>query len=931
MITSTRLKLLFLCFILFFGLLAGCKSQPQPSPAPSDRPGHTAPNILLITLDAVRADRLGCYGYAAANTPTLDSLAAAGVRFSHAFAQSPLTLPSHASMFTGLYPAEHTLVENGRYSLPEDITTLAEVFNQRGFTTAAFVGGAFLDAFYGLAQGFEAYNDQFNNAEIVPEDRLIRSAQEVTDAALTWLEQSSQPAEIPFFCWVNLADARVVDDLSVPPDASLQQRYDQQLALIDTQIGRLIDFLERSHTLDNTLVIVVGSQGEALGDHSERSRGLFLYSSTLQVPLIFSSPGSLSAGQTVTATVRLLDIFPTILDFEDWPVSINSVTFDKVEGPADPRSLLPALQGEQGEKISSRPCYARTEYPAQRFGWSPLRSLTAESLYYIDAPTPELYDLRSDPRQSSNLAASQPQRVAQMQALLTELEDSLDVRSLAQPKLGRESLRILASLSELPEEYRSYAIVPEDRPDPKDMMDAYRAYLAGSALLDRREYDQALEQLTVAADSSPASAYILSALSAVHQQQDRFEDSYRNLRLALALQPTDPTLLSQMASLLTAVGQFPQAANYCSLSLELKNLQPQTHTDLAVLLVFQKQTPIAIMALERALEILPNYADAHFNLAVILANAGRETEALGHFRSATEALPDFTEAFFQWARLLTTQSRYSEAAQKFQNVLELESERIDARYMLANVFSMQNKFDQAIVHYRRALDDLVSQQTDQPGAYQSFEAMLHQDLGTVLFRKGQVADAVDQLEQALTINSDLAGAHYWLAQALSSQDSNDQAIKHFQQALRLQSVFPEATKPLGRLTLAESRRLADAGQFAQAIDLLTDVRKMLSRDLDLTNALARYLATCPDSRLRQGRMAVRLANQTVTATGRNNPEFLDTLAAAYAEVGDFDKAIEAASDARNSANSLGLRDLTMEIAVRIDLYKTGRPYREPAE
>jgi arylsulfatase A-like enzyme/tetratricopeptide (TPR) repeat protein len=875
----------------------------------------------LITLDAVRADRLGCYGYSAANTPALDSLAAAGVRFSHAFAQSPLTLPSHATIFTGLYPAEHTLLDNGRRSLPKDITTLAEVFNQRGFATAAFVGGAFLDAFYGLEQGFQTYNDEFNNPVPIPEDRLVRPAQQVTDAALAWLQQSDKG---PFFCWVNLADARIADDLSVPADALLGQRYDQQLALIDAQIARLIDFLERSHTLANTLVIVVAAQGEALADHAERRRGLFLYSSTLQVPLIFSSPGRLPAGRTVTAAVRLLDVFPTILDFQDWPVTVRPVSTQQQDLGIAAQSLLPALEGEN---FASRPCYARTDYPTHKFGWSSLSSLTTDSLHYVDAPTPEIYDLRLDPRQSSNLAASQPQRVAQMQALLTDLENSLAVRSPAQLKLSRQSLRILSSLPEMPDEYRSdFTIAPEDRPDPKDKMDVYRAYLAGSALLDRGEYDQALAYLTDAAAHSPASAYILSALAAVHQKQGQSKDSYERLRLALALQPNDPALLSQMVSLLTASGQVPQAINYCGLSLELKNLQPQIHTDLAVLLFSQKQIPIAIMALERALEIRPNYADAHFNLAVILTNTGRETQALGHFRSAAEALPDFTEAFFQWARLLATQRRYSEAAQKFQKVLDLDSERVDARYMLAKVFSRQNEFDQAIVHYRRALDDIA-----QPGAYQSLKAVLHQDLGAVLFKKGQVPEAVDQLERALRIKSDLAVAHYWLAQALASQKRNDQAIVHFQQALRLQSVFPEAAKPLGRLALDESRRLADARQFPQAIDLLTDVRKLIPRNLDVTNALARYFATCPDSRLRQGQVAVRLAKQTVAASGGLNPDFLDTLAAAYAEVGDFDKAVETATQAHYAAGAGGRRDLEMEIAVRVDLYRTNRPYREPAE
>ena len=928
-----RIKFLSLSLIILLGLLISCKSDSQPEPSKSSAPpqaGVSAPNVLLITLDAVRADRLGCYGYSKARTPALDSLAAGGVRFAQAFSQSPLTLPAHASIMTGLYPAEHSLLEDGRYRLPEDITTLAEVFREKGFSTAAFIGGAFLDAYYGLGQGFQRYDDEFTNAEIIPEDRLVRPSQEVTDAALAWLKkqltspaQSSSASSQPqhsFFCWVNLADARIADDLSASADSSNTERYDQQLSLIDSQIGRLIDSLKNSQALDNTLLVLAAAQGEALGDHSECGRGLFLYSSTLQVPLIFYSPKRLPAGQTISAVVGLVDIFPTILDFQGWLPLGRISPAQGQDSSFKARSLLSILQGKS---LASQPAYARTDYPAQKFGWSNLRSLTTESWRYIEAPQPELYDLRADPGQVNNLAAVQVQQVANLRGTLLELEKSISARPAVKPQLSQRSLQILRGLAELPLEYRSDAApVPQKPPDPKDMISAYQNYLAGTSLLAQDKYNEALEHLTAAASQSPASPHILFALAKTYQRLGQFEQAYRNLRLALALDPFDPMLLSQMASLLMSAGKFSQTIDYCQLSLEIKSIQPQTYNDLAVAVYASKQTDASVKFLQDALQIWPNYADAHFNLAVIEAHNGHDTEAIRHFRAATQGRPDFPEAFFQWGQILLEQQRYSEAVEKFKQVLVLDPLCVDAHQQLANVLVAQNNFDEAIVHYRTALEH----------AAPPLQAVLRQDLGRALLRKGQLPEAVSELEQAVRMDPDLAEAHGWLAQALMANDQNDRALEHFQLALRLRPIFPEAAKALSQLALNKAHDLAKAGQFDQAIKLLDEVRALIPQDMDLTNALARYFATCPDQKLRNGREAVILASRAATATGRNNPEFLDTLAAAYAEQSDFEKAIQTATEAVGLAQNLGRQELMLQISSRIEeLYKKGQPYRETPE
>ena len=909
------------------GLLLSCgdPAPEQSGPKQPQPPGTAASNVLLITLDAVRADRLGCYGYQAAQTPALDELAADGVLFTQAFSQSPLTLPSHATIMTGLFPAEHSLLENGRYRLPDDIPTLAEVFRQHGFATGAFVGGAFLDKFYGLGRGFDTYQDTISAAKILPEQWMAEPAEQVTESALAWLRKNAtrpsnnataNAASSPFFCWVNFADARIAEYLASEQSQDISQTYDQQISTFDIQIGRLIEFLKEANLRETTLIVVVGASGEALGQHSEHGRGLFLYSSTLHVPLIISAPESLKPGLKVQPLVTLANLAPTILDLQGWPNALSPESKNTTSAIAR-TGFLSAVQDTTSAETAS---YARTDYPHHKFRWSSLQSLTTDKWHYIHAPAPELYDRQADPAQANNLAQTSPQQIATLQKMLSELENGLPPRPPVLPTLSPETRQIVQGLSQLPEEFAADAPgLSAAQKDPKDMIDAYQAYRAGLPLLAREKYPEALRHLTAATTLSPNSPEILLALSRVQQFSGNLDDAYKNARLAAAMDSTNPDALSQMASVFRATDRWSQAIGYFQASLALKKLQPRTIADMALAEWGQRELSEAITSLKKALAIRPNYTNAHYNLAVLLAETGRRRQAIPHFRTVAENEPDSADAIYQWAALLTEEGRFSEAARRFERVLQLQPDHVEARYYLATILAKQNKPDQAIPHYRQVLEHAQ----DSP-----LSAEIQHGLGLALLRQSKYSEAITHLQEAVRLQPSMASAHCWLAQALLATGNKDQALAEYKLALKLAPNFPPALAPLSTLTLEKSLSLAQEGRFAPAIALLRESRELLPRDHAIADALARYLATCPQDQLRDGKLAISLADRAVRATGRKIPEYLDTLAAAYAEQGEYSDAARTANEAMVLASKQGRDQYVSELSVRARLYEAGQPYRE---
>jgi arylsulfatase A-like enzyme len=423
-----------------------------------------ARNLIVITLDTMRADRLPAYGFSGVETPALDRLAAEGAVFEQAFAAVPLTLPSHASLFTGLYPPRLSLRDNVDTPLAPEFTTMAEVLKDRGLATAAFVASGVLGPMRGLDQGFGVYNDASSSGCVKSVSR--RPANEVVDQTIEWLSKQ----ESPFFAWVHLYDTHRPYRLPPEHEGKHDDPYLDAIAFEDAEISRLVDYLERTKRMADTLIVVAGDHGESLGDHGEEGHGIFIYQEGLHVPLIMRGPGILP--RRVNAVTRLVDVMPTVLEL-----------FGAAASSLDGVSLLGFFA--RGDIDPQLEVYAESLYP-QRFGWAPLRSLRADRYKVIEAPRPELYDLDTDPAEQRNIFEEKRATGAAMLDRLHAVAGS-DVRTLeGQPHLDAGAAARIASLGYVGGTAAAQAQTPGLELDPKDQIETFNR-------MTRRQWEAGLQ------------------------------------------------------------------------------------------------------------------------------------------------------------------------------------------------------------------------------------------------------------------------------------------------------------------------------------------------------------------------------------------------------------------------------------------------------
>ena len=446
-----------LALCLPLALSAACRQAPSSKPP--------ARNLVLITIDTLRADHVGAYGYSRAQTKVLDGLAANGALFERAYAAAPITLPSHATLLTGRYPPGHGARDNGMRVSPS-VPTLATLLHARGFKTAAFVAAFPLDHQFGLDRGFDVYGDRLPRG---PDGRLAneRPASSVIDEAIAWLRTATE-SRVPnpqsrFFLWVHLFEPHApYGDPSSPGAARpVLDRYDDEIGTADREIGRLIGAL--GPAIGDTLVAVAGDHGEAFGEHDEYAHSIFVYDTTLRVPLVMSGP-TVRRGVRVTDPVTLADVAPTVMHMLD-------ATMQDVDGI----DLTPALGGTA---IPRREIYAESFAPLVEFGWAPLRAIRSGPWKFIDAPKPELFDIAQDAGEQHNVVASQP---AVAQSLATRAgryaDASLPGAAAADPQAA-ERLRALGYSSGSPISNQQSAI--SNRPDPKDRRELAARIAQGS-------------------------------------------------------------------------------------------------------------------------------------------------------------------------------------------------------------------------------------------------------------------------------------------------------------------------------------------------------------------------------------------------------------------------------------------------------------------
>jgi arylsulfatase A-like enzyme/cytochrome c-type biogenesis protein CcmH/NrfG len=588
-------------------------------------------NVVLITVDTLRADRLHAYGYDKVSTPVLDRLAREGALFENAFAQSPLTPPSHASIFTGTYPTVHHVRNTGGFVLQSSSRTLASILEEQGWDTAAFVGASVLKKAFGFSQGFRVYDDQMPKAEKKDEfgEYPERRAGMVVDRALTWLDAQSGK---PFFVWLHVYDPHKPYDPPEPFRRIYQRNpYDGEVAYTDQELGRFLEAVEKKSPAERTLTIVLADHGESLGEHGEYTHGVFIYDSTLRIPLIMRGAG-IPPGVRIKQQVRTIDVLPTVLAAMGGqpPPASQGVSF------------LPAFSGKQVPPVAS---YAETLYPKMNMGWAELRGIRTDRWKYIRAPKPELYDVAQDPAETNNVIDRFPNEYhaleKELRAITNISEDrpekvgtsTVDQRTMAQ-------LKTLGYLSDFTG--RQYELTGKGV-DPKDRTDVLRVYEAiedPRAKMSSLQRIKMLESARASDDGNPSTYYYLGGEL---EKASRYDDAMKLYQTAISKGVENGKLYSRLGDLYLRSGRRDEAIPYYEKAARYNPSDVESHSNLATAYLELGRVAEA----ERVFQFITTvdeYAPAYNGLGLISIQRGNPAGARGFFEKAVQLDPDLVEA-----------------------------------------------------------------------------------------------------------------------------------------------------------------------------------------------------------------------------------------------------------------------------------------------
>jgi arylsulfatase A-like enzyme/tetratricopeptide (TPR) repeat protein len=672
---------------------------------------HAGPNLVLVTLDTLRADHLGTYGYEPIETPEIDRFAREGVRFEEVASPVPITLPAHASILTGQIPPHHGVRNNGTFRLDASAVTLAEVLSAEGYATGGFIGSFVLDSRFGTAQGFDFYTD-FRAAEAetasTPFLEIERRGEEVVEEATEWMRIQSRP----FFAWIHLYDPHSPYEPPEPFASRYPGRpYDGEIAYTDHVLGTLRRQIEEMGNLDDTLVVILADHGEGLGEHGETWHTYFVYDSTVRVPLILWAPGSLPAGVVVQGQTSGIDVLPTSLSL----LGIDDPAAEARDGiDLRPMIIDPAAAGH--------PAYTESLVPFLNFGWSELRGLRAGEWKYISAPRPELYHLRDDPGETENLLGAEPRRAADMRATLDAMvvDDDVDAVVSGQQATDPETMERLRSLGYV----GGGGTVPDLREiDPKDKIAVYEAFndaIDAVVELEMQGRWAAAERELIGADNvAPNHFFVRYHLGKVALAQGQIDRAIEILEGALELNPSYSLSFIELAKAYEAAGEVERAADLLreamraypdvfTFPLQLGGLLERQHRNrealeayrvarrmlpgntrvlsrMAFLSLAEGEPEVALELLETAADLGPGDPLVWGNLGTVLGGLGRLAEAEAAFRRGLELAPDQARLHFNLGLVLMRQNRLDEAAAALRETLEIDPAFEDARALLARI------------------------------------------------------------------------------------------------------------------------------------------------------------------------------------------------------------------------------------------------------
>jgi arylsulfatase A-like enzyme/Tfp pilus assembly protein PilF len=732
-------------------------------------------DVVVVTLDTLRADRLGCYGNPAGLTPHLDALAEESTLFEHAVAPAPITLPSHASLFTGRYPTATGVRNNGTFVVPEHERTLAEILRDAGWSTAAVVAAYPLERRYGLAQGFDRYDDRLPSITaaspgVIPLFFSERKASSVTDRALAAWEAMAGP---PRFLWVHYFDPHAPYEPPEPFASRFRDRpYDGEVAYLDAEVGRLLrGILDAS---PGVIVAVVSDHGEGLGDHGEQTHGVFLYDSTLRVPMILRAPGWFPAGRRVSTPVSLIDLLPTVLSLLGLPATEGLQGID----------LLPLTDGA-GEP--QRSLYAESYLPLLEYRFSPLAAVRHGRLKYIAAPAPELFDLEEDPDETRNLHGAHPDE----ERLALELTALAARTTAGESNAAGIDERAAARLRSL-------------------------GYVAGGSVnLD--------PGVSAGRDPKSMTAYIRRHDEALGRIADgRIESGLALLRELIGEAPENFVARFHLAGALLAVGRYGEAEAEL---LEVVGRDPGFYG--AAVMLGEVQGRLgkideAVARYRRAASLVPGLAEPLYQLGLLYEEYGRFEDAGAAFLEALAREPTNAEIGRALVRLREGRGELERAAEDLHRIAQAHPTSGTIRRLIVESRLRLGQIDAAADALREAaaLDIEASElallegevlllQGDPRGAERSFRSAVEASptdrsarfgLARALLAQDRAREAEIELARVLQIDPAFAAAHTTRAAYLERRGDREAAAAAYLRALAIDPGDARAREGLARVT-----------------------------------------------------------------------------------------------------------------------------------
>lgn len=756
--------------LLLLGAVAGCG-------------GSSRPNVLLVTFDTTRWDHMGYATGRKGLTPMLDAMAARGTWFSDAVTVAPLTLVSHTSIMTGLYPPHHGVRDNGIYSVPERDETLAERLRDAGYATHAVVSSFVLDSQFGLDQGFQSYDDDLSGGpqQIQFMFKEIKAAQ-TSAKAVRWLEQE-RPTDRPFFLWVHFFDPHANYD--PPADVAKlfpNDPYSGEIHYADRELGRILKSLDDSGLLANTLFVFTADHGDSLGEHGETTHGIFVYNSTTQVPMLLAGPG-VPAGRRVDSLARTVDLEPTILELLGLPPA---------EG-LDGRTLSPLWSGREPD---DRVAYMEALTPVLNFGWAPLRALRTASWKVIDSPRPEAYDEAHDPEESRNLAGAGAEEPAPARELATKLagyaaSDPFEHGEQQPGQVPQETRQKLAALGYLSGRVDPPPVGPaEERPDPKDRIEVWNRFEEAQSLIRIGDYQAAADRFETLLAGDPENEMAMLSYAQALARLGRKDDALAVYRQVIGLDPGRDTAFLGSARLLQDRGDYAEALPLIQHVLEMEPKDPNGYTAMGDLLLAQQKFQEAETWFRRAMDVDPNSMLAASGLGNCLNRAGRVEEAARVLRTAYDRDPTNEAVAYNLGVVAEHLGELDAALELYRHTIELDAESSMAWNNLGSLLDRSGRRREALQAIAKAHD------LDPENVEASY------NLGSLLARQGRPGEALPLLDAAIAARPDLVQAQVARADALAHLGRTPEALASWRKIAATRPARPAAWLQVARLELA---------------------------------------------------------------------------------------------------------------------------------